>query len=154
MAPVRCCMCIMKNGSNALHMAAQNPEVLEMLIGLPGADINSVNNDGETPLHIASRGGSVQCVHLCARYGASFTHENKRGKVPEDVMKVYATRKSKLERYFEDRKRVREGDTHDGYTDSSLLPVSKSENLNSTESDDGTKSFKRVKASVTNCCLQ
>ena len=45
-------------------------------------DLNKATPDGDTPLHIASMRGHVECVHLLLNAGANSTLCNKAGRTP------------------------------------------------------------------------
>ena len=66
-------------GATALHLVGANPErnwsindldrVVKMLVD-GGADINALNERGETPLTVARINGNVRIVELLAKFGA------------------------------------------------------------------------------------
>ena len=49
---------------------------------LSNADINTQNNRGDTPLHLACYRGFTDIVSLLVDYGADVTLENNQGKTP------------------------------------------------------------------------
>ena len=77
------------HGETALHcaMLAGRLEVARILLEL-NADVDSRNNEGSTPLHLASEGyeeGRVDVVQLLLDYGADVKARNLSGKVASEV---------------------------------------------------------------------
>ena len=72
-------------GATAIHIAAANsslgPPVLRDLIRL-GGDVNSTDQDGNTPLHIAAATNSVQSIKILLAYRASRAQTNLIGETP------------------------------------------------------------------------
>ena len=69
-----------------LHRGAHEgniPEVVAMLE--VGTDVNGKNEDGDTAMHLASRGGHSNIVSLLIEYGADFKATNKAKQSPIDV---------------------------------------------------------------------
>ena len=66
-------------GYTAVHVAAGNnhADVVELLIDA-GADIEVKNNDGRSPLHVASRRGNFQVVKILVRVGVAQTTTETR----------------------------------------------------------------------------
>ncbi|CAH8648785.1 unnamed protein product [Dicrocoelium dendriticum] len=62
------------SGATPLHVAACKPypEVLKMLLKIPGVDINAQDNDGWTPLHAAAHWNREESARLLVEAGASF----------------------------------------------------------------------------------
>ena len=48
-------------------------------------DVNAVDNDGDTPLHLASEDGHVAVVSLLVASGADLYSLNRRGESAKDV---------------------------------------------------------------------
>uniref|UniRef100_A0A0X3PAB3 Uncharacterized protein n=1 Tax=Schistocephalus solidus TaxID=70667 RepID=A0A0X3PAB3_SCHSO len=63
-----------RTGATALHIAAAKDysAVLEILLKLPGIDVDVVDNDGWTPLHAAAHWAQERPLRLLAVAGASF----------------------------------------------------------------------------------
>ncbi|KAL7053716.1 hypothetical protein AAHC03_026874 [Spirometra sp. Aus1] len=63
-----------RTGATALHIAAAKDysAVLEILLKLPGIDVDVVDNDGWTPLHAAAHWAQERPLRLLAAAGASF----------------------------------------------------------------------------------
>lgn len=74
---------IVPDNLNLLHKAAQEGlyDVAEYLIS-KGANVNSTDEYGDTPLHIASYFGNLSIVRMLARNGASIHSRNKSGWTP------------------------------------------------------------------------
>ena len=57
------------------------------------ADINKQNNDGDTPLHLALKGGNMEIIKLIMNKKPALDIQNKEGIIPLDLfspkMKVY-----------------------------------------------------------------
>ncbi|XP_067650464.1 serine/threonine-protein phosphatase 6 regulatory ankyrin repeat subunit B-like [Haliotis asinina] len=71
-------------GKTALMVAAQNGDtkMVDFLVSV-GANLSEVDNDGDTILHWACRGGHVDMVmHLVSVYSVDVNRKAKRGKVP------------------------------------------------------------------------
>ncbi|KAH9991577.1 ankyrin repeat-containing domain protein [Russula vinacea] len=47
-----------------------------------GADVAAQNEDGETPLHLASQEGQVEAVCMLLQHGADVNAQNKNGLTP------------------------------------------------------------------------
>ena len=60
-------------------------EVLFSLFIKNGANINQANNDGITPLFVASHKGNVKLVSLLLNHGASVNQAAKDGYTPLDI---------------------------------------------------------------------
>jgi len=57
-------------------------QAIALLLDL-GLDINAVNDNGDTALHVAVTGrGSPQIVHFLIARGANLQAKNKRGQTP------------------------------------------------------------------------
>ncbi|XP_052567020.1 uncharacterized protein LOC128093608 [Culex pipiens pallens] len=56
-------------------------ETVQLLVD-HGAAVNTVDGDGNTPLHLAFRDGEVELVEVLVRNGADLSVTNKKGKVP------------------------------------------------------------------------
>ena len=65
-----------KNGSE---------DVVKVLVE-GGADINKANNNGETPLHIASKNEKDKTIEFLVENGADLTIENNNFKTPLDII--------------------------------------------------------------------
>jgi len=75
-------------GYHAIHFAAASkdngPELCATLLDA-GADINSLNDNGQTPLHIAVFWNNVDVVKLLLERGADKTIKNKSGRTAEEL---------------------------------------------------------------------
>lgn len=62
-----------EEGNTALHIAVKkgNMKIAEMLIGMPGIDVNVRNNDQSTPLHLAAEKGDDEMVSVGMTGGQS-----------------------------------------------------------------------------------
>ena len=61
-------------------------EVVKLLLAAPGIDVNRANEDGETPLYVASHEGEPEVVELLlAAPGIEVFNENMEGKSALDV---------------------------------------------------------------------
>lgn len=67
-----------QSGNTAIFYAANNPAKLKMLIEC-GADINSQNNAGNTPLFMAAQSGTLRSVEMLIKAGADIAHINHNG---------------------------------------------------------------------------
>jgi len=90
----------LSNGLTLLHIAAEGQESCLQVLMNYRADVNKIDNTGNTPLHIASQCGAVGCVKLLIKNGASVNIRNKswlgflggKGFLPFEVAKDNATR--------------------------------------------------------------
>jgi ankyrin repeat protein len=64
-----------------LHRATNSPKVLEAMIRR-GANVNVADSSGDTPLHLAVRGGNVASVKLLLDAGADITATDEEGLTP------------------------------------------------------------------------
>ena len=64
-------------GNNLLHFssAGNNPKLLEYLILKGVEDINAVNSEGLTPLHLASRNTSYEAIEILLKHGVNVNIE-------------------------------------------------------------------------------
>jgi ankyrin repeat protein len=60
-------------------------DAIELLLAAPGADINAVNDAGDTALHGAVQRGSEVVIRFLAAHGARLDVKNKQGRTPLDV---------------------------------------------------------------------
>lgn len=84
-----------RGGETALHLAtlvSDGQECVDLLIR-SGADVDAVDNRGETPLHFASRANNVIAVELLLNDGAKIDLQNEDG---ENILHV-CVRESNLE---------------------------------------------------------
>eukprot|EP01138_Halocafeteria_seosinensis_P006029 gb/GECG01006162.1/.p1 GENE.gb/GECG01006162.1/~~gb/GECG01006162.1/.p1 ORF type:complete len:343 (+),score=26.11 gb/GECG01006162.1/:1-1029(+) len=85
-----------------LHIAALRGHVAQVdkLIGY-GADVNAQRKNGDTPLHLAvSKGQSEIVKKLIGTYGADVGMQNKKGQIPEDLIKTGCCIPTGVENYF------------------------------------------------------
>jgi len=97
-----------QKGYHAIHFAAASKNnAVELLTTLldAGADINALNDNGQTPLHIAVFWNNVDAVKLLVDRGADKTIKNKSGRTPEelaihydyvDVMKIFGVENKRI----------------------------------------------------------
>jgi ankyrin repeat protein len=82
-------------GKTPLHVAAdrRKESMVPMLSVLMehGADINSVDKDGNTPLFVAASHGDLEVVRILAKHGADISAVNKDGNTPLFVAASYGT---------------------------------------------------------------
>ena len=76
----------MKAGSTAcsplmVAMKEQHMEVVYLLLS-HDADVNTVDNAGQTPLHVAAFNGAVDGVHKLIDKGAHFNAKDNMGRTP------------------------------------------------------------------------
>ncbi|KFA71352.1 hypothetical protein S40288_08955 [Stachybotrys chartarum IBT 40288] len=68
------------DGTTALHIAAcSDPEILELVIKRGGINVNSVDENGQTPLHIAALWGADENIWLFRDADADLDVPNNRG---------------------------------------------------------------------------
>ncbi|XP_051170463.1 ankyrin-3-like [Leptopilina boulardi] len=67
----------------------QNHLELAKILVQNGADVNIVNNDGETPLHKASKRGNIQLVEILLQNGANINAKDNRDITPLYVAILY-----------------------------------------------------------------
>ncbi|KAL5006741.1 hypothetical protein ScPMuIL_015547 [Solemya velum] len=80
-----------EGGNTALHLAASldgNSEVLDDLLA-HGADVDSVNVDGSTPLFIATQSNNQFTACQLLEHGANVRHKNSLGCTPFDHIMDY-----------------------------------------------------------------
>lgn len=70
-------------------------EMVDSII-LEGANVNSKNSRGQTPLHFATAYGHLEIVDYLAEKGADFFAEDNDGYIPLDYAKVHQTENEKL----------------------------------------------------------
>lgn len=77
-----------ETGSNLLHHAAMsdNPEVITCLLYL-GCDIDKKDNNGRTPLHIASSMGNINSLKVILENKNKWRDKDKLGKTYLNVAK-------------------------------------------------------------------
>lgn len=68
-----------QNGSTPLHHSLDNIEILTILLGSKGVDINVPDQTGDTPLISAARNGQVDAVKLLLKAGADQTKKDLAG---------------------------------------------------------------------------
>ena len=73
------------DGIAALHNVMY-PEIAKILIG-SGADVNIIDNDGNTPLHIQASDGEERfdVIEILLAHGADKSVKNKRGQRAYDI---------------------------------------------------------------------
>ena len=69
------------DGSTALHGATRHPAAVKMLLGA-GADPDIRDNDGDTPLHIATEGRHYPAMQVLLEAGADPTIRDNQGRTP------------------------------------------------------------------------
>lgn len=85
-----------ENGWTYLHLAADAnyPEVIDHLITKIGFDINVVDKEGKTALHIATKHGDIENVKFLLKMGAEYNIEDKNKKIPRLYTKDDELKKS------------------------------------------------------------
>jgi hypothetical protein len=75
-----------KNGANILHYLSQysNVELLERVLKMK-LDINAVNNEGSTPLHIAIKGGHLDVSNALIKFEANSHIKDNKGFTSQDI---------------------------------------------------------------------
>lgn len=78
----------MTKGTGPIHIAARNnnSEILRYLLD-NGADINLIDNLGNTVAHIAAKRNYFELLKILKDRGANFSLVNARGKTPYDLAK-------------------------------------------------------------------
>eukprot|EP01114_Cavostelium_apophysatum_P014797 TRINITY_DN3922_c1_g1_i1.p1 TRINITY_DN3922_c1_g1~~TRINITY_DN3922_c1_g1_i1.p1 ORF type:complete len:591 (-),score=160.58 TRINITY_DN3922_c1_g1_i1:303-2075(-) len=73
-----------KMGETALHLGSVHKEkdTIEAILGVEGVQIEAINDVEQTPLHIAARSGSLDCVRLLLEKGASVNSKDIKGNTP------------------------------------------------------------------------
>ncbi|WP_419198621.1 ankyrin repeat domain-containing protein [Wolbachia endosymbiont of Rhagoletis cingulata] len=77
-------------GNTPLHVAAQYDsklEIVEFLLDKNASGINDVNNNGSTPLHVATQGNKPSTVKLLLNRGARIEVKDSRNRTPLDLAK-------------------------------------------------------------------
>jgi ankyrin repeat protein len=84
-----------REGNSALAVAAASGdvEVVMALADVLGADVNSTNSAGETPLHLAARYGHEDAMRACLDRGADVTARNRFGKRAIDIAEEIGNKK-------------------------------------------------------------
>ena len=94
---------VLSDGTTPLHELAMhtpfttvfNPfeaaQLAEILL-LAGAQARAIDRDGNTPLHIAARSGSVGIANMLHHHGASSTTKNNAGDTPQDIAERQSAR--------------------------------------------------------------
>ncbi len=74
-----------KDGNTRLHWSLVNGDVkyITSLIK-EGDQVNSLNNLGQTPLHIAYKRGRIEMATLLIKLGADQTIRDQNGKLPSE----------------------------------------------------------------------
>ncbi len=73
--------CNKVDGSPLHNSVWRNPEIVKYLIK-QGANVNAVNQNGQTPLHISTFGRCIECVRVLVEGGADLNVQDKFGKTP------------------------------------------------------------------------
>jgi len=77
-----------QKGYHAIHFAAASKDNAKELLTIlldAGADINALNDNGQTPLHIATFWDNAEAVKLLLDRGADKTIKNKSGRTAEEL---------------------------------------------------------------------
>ncbi|CAG2225948.1 unnamed protein product [Mytilus edulis] len=77
------------NGASLLHVA-RNKEIMEILIE-KGINVNGLNSEGLTPLHIATKDGTYKLVDLLIKNKANVNAENKASVITEFDLEINDT---------------------------------------------------------------
>jgi len=75
-------------GKTPLHLTNTQKDQMEMIAALlaAGANVNAVDNNGETILHYAARYKNYFIAAYLVDYGAQLDLQNKKGKTPVDLV--------------------------------------------------------------------
>ena len=71
-------------GVNALHCAARGVDCTKFVLARAAIDVNSTNNNGNTPLYLAVESNSVEAATLLVAKGANLFAKNEDGNAPMD----------------------------------------------------------------------
>ena len=74
-----------KDGNTRLHWSVVNGDLKYITSLIKNGDqVNSLNNLGQTPLHIAYKRGQIEFATLLINLGADQTIRDKYGKLPSE----------------------------------------------------------------------
>jgi ankyrin repeat protein len=79
------------HGSTLLHCATSYPQVMRKLIDY-GLDVNAMNKEGDTPLHVAVFGCDRESAELLIEQGANLEATNHKGVTPLQLAAYDAAR--------------------------------------------------------------
>jgi len=74
-------------GNTLLNLAAlyDHVGIVEELLKHSNADIDAVNNCGESSLFLAAMNGNIDVVHVLSEYGADIIRPDKMGRTPMSI---------------------------------------------------------------------
>ncbi|KAG2444244.1 hypothetical protein HXX76_001001 [Chlamydomonas incerta] len=87
------------SGNSHLHLVAEagaGQEVVAALLSL-GLSPNVVNKEGDTPLHVAARGGHIEVCKALVAGGADVLRRNNKNRTPKTQLKLTEAAKAYLE---------------------------------------------------------
>jgi ankyrin repeat protein len=84
-----------RNGFRSIHQASKagHADIVVRLVAL-GVDLNSMDNEGNTPLHFASQRADQRTISILLKAGANPSLENVSGKIPADLASLPAVAKT------------------------------------------------------------
>ncbi|PNW87956.1 hypothetical protein CHLRE_01g008500v5 [Chlamydomonas reinhardtii] len=98
------------SGNSHLHLVAEAgaaAEVVSALLSL-GLSPNVVNKEGDTPLHLAARGGHIEACRALVAGGADLLRRNNKNRTPKTQLKLPEAAKAYLEVAEEEFKAAKE----------------------------------------------
>ncbi|XP_041379594.1 serine/threonine-protein phosphatase 6 regulatory ankyrin repeat subunit C-like, partial [Gigantopelta aegis] len=130
-----------------LLTAAENGNLEEVRLALSeGANIDTQDKDGGTPLHFASQRGHVDTIRYLISQGADTTIKNKRGHTPMDKVKAHDPNRDEIIKFFDEKDETDETDRKNkntplheaawrGYTDIAQVLIEHGASLRATNTD-------------------